>query len=493
MLGRRAARLRPPPRLLPHRRGAASFASLRLRPPLLAALDDMGLAEPTEVQEAAVPAILGGRDVLIASETGSGKTLGYLLPVVQLLKEQEEKGGRATRLQRPRAVVVVPSREVGRQVLRSVKALSHHAKLASASLCNQPTAARRAAAVTSRPIDVLVSTPGRLLDLLQQGPQQRGRGRGGDRVGGRQGKAEPTLFLSDVRFLVFDEADVLFDDEFGPTLLPMLRRLLRAGESRGRPLQCVLAGASWPGGEPERLGRRDGQRRQRPGKRSPLLHGLLRGELRDAVRAESSGLHRLPDNLELSFRLVPPQQKPAALLDTLRHVAAAARREAGPSPTPPSVMVFANTSRAAVFVTALLREEAEHDGLDWSVSALHGSMTPADREHEFERFHAPAEEAGLRVLVCTDVGSRGLDIEAVEHVVLFDCPKNPVDFLHRVGRTARAGAAGRATCLYHKSQDGEVVRALKEAYRRKLPVRGLVGWDHSHREGQGEEAARARA
>ena len=96
------------------------------------------------------------------------------------------------------------------------------------------------------------------------------------------------------------------------------------------------------------------------------------------------------------------------------------------------------------------------------------------------------------LLVCTDVGSGGLDIEAVEHVVLFDCPKNPVDFLHRVGRTARAGAAGRATCLYHKSQDGEVVRALKEAYRRKLPVRGLVGGDHSHREGQGEEA-RARA
>ena len=133
------------------------------------------------------------------------------------------------------------------QVLRSVKSLAYHAKLASASLCDQPTVAKRVAAVARRPIDVLVSTPGRLLEMMQsashpqdsngrdrrsgaRGGRGGGRGGGGARGGGGRGgsrggggKPEPSLYLSDVRFVVFDEADVLFDDEFGPMLLPMLR------------------------------------------------------------------------------------------------------------------------------------------------------------------------------------------------------------------------------------------------------------------------------
>ena len=281
------------------------------------------------------------------------------------------------------------------QVLRSVKSLAYHAKLASASLCDQPTVAKRVAAVARRPIDVLVSTPGRLLEMMQsashpqdsngrdrrsgaRGGRGGGRGGGGARGGGGRGgsrggggKPEPSLYLSDVRFVVFDEADVLFDDEFGPMLLPMLRRMLRARDryepgSRPAQLQCILAGASWPGAaqsdsERDRVTTRDGksgmelamaarQRRKQPGRESPLLRELLQKELGSAVRALSSGLHRLPSGLDLSFRLVVVQGKPDALLETLRGLQPGA-----------SAMVFTNTTKAAVFVTAMLREAAAEE------------------------------------------------------------------------------------------------------------------------------------
>jgi superfamily II DNA/RNA helicase len=320
-----------------------------------------------------------------------------------------------------------------------VKSLAYHAKLASASLCDQPTAAKRVAAVTRRPIDVLVSTPGRLLEMLQSrthpSDDERSRGRGGGggsrgsgrRHGGRQPKAEPTLYLSDARFVVFDEADVLFDDEFGPTLLPMLRRMLRTRDkwdpgSQPAKLQCILAGASWPGAVQS-----DREREQNASKG--------RGRAAGAVRAQSGGLHRLPAGLELSFRLVAGGQgKPDALLETLRHLRPNS-----------ATMVFTNTTKAAVYVTAMLREEAalaasaKEDGggggggrlASLEVCGLHGAMGPAERQAEFEIFNTLAqdqdqdeEEGGesgdsIRVLVSTDVGSRGLDLSGVEHVVMF--------------------------------------------------------------------------
>lgn len=196
------------------------------------------------------------------------------------------------------------------QVLRSVKSLAYHAKVSSTSLCDQPTQSKRVSAVSARPIDVLVSTPGRLLEMLQSRSHQTPSGRGGrsvrhqtqrKQVQRQKPKAEPTLHLSDLRFIVFDEADVLFDDEFGPALLPVLRRLLRRREkweasSQPAQLQCILAGASWPAvvqSERERQRVADGGRKL-PGRGSPLLRKLLHSELSDAVRAQSGGLHRLP-------------------------------------------------------------------------------------------------------------------------------------------------------------------------------------------------------
>lgn len=194
-------------------------------------------------------------------------------------------------------------------MLRTVKSLAYHAKLASVSLCDQATPSKRVAAVSKRPVDVLVSTPGRLLEMLQSrshSPNERGHGPKGQKqrsvARGRESKAEPALHLSDLRFVVFDEADVLFDDEFGPVLLPVLRRLLRKRdkwESSSLPaqLQCVLAGASWPvvvqsDHERHRAPQSSSSRKQ--GRGSPLLRELLRNELSHAVRVQSAGLHRLP-------------------------------------------------------------------------------------------------------------------------------------------------------------------------------------------------------
>ncbi len=211
------------------------------------------------------------------------------------------------------------------QVLRSVKSLAYHAKISSTSLCDQATQSKRVAAVSARPIDVLVSTPGRLLEMLQsrshQPPSERG-GRGTRhrmqrrQAQSRQPKADPTLYLSDLRFIVFDEADVLFDDEFGPALLPVLRRLLRRREkwetsSQPAQLQCILAGASWPvvvQSERERQRVPDNGRKL-PGSGSPLLRKLLRDELSDAVRAQSVGLHRLPAGAQTRMFAIPDIQR----------------------------------------------------------------------------------------------------------------------------------------------------------------------------------------
>ena len=242
------------------------FAELRLQPPLLDALKEQQLTSDRGAGRGH-PAVLSAEMCSWPRKRVPVKP-AYLLPIVHALKREEARLASATsgpglgagaRLGRPRCLVLVPSREVGRQVLRQVKALSHFAKLASASLCDRPTRSQRTAAVSKRPIDVLVSTPGRLLELLelpttaQPTPTRRGYQATRGKPARRSKKGcDPLLHLTDLRFVVFDEgmhpppvawpscgawarrrassqpkchycaADVLLDDEFGPTLLPIL-------------------------------------------------------------------------------------------------------------------------------------------------------------------------------------------------------------------------------------------------------------------------------
>ncbi|CAI7911321.1 unnamed protein product [Closterium sp. NIES-53] len=206
----------------------AGFQELGLSAELIGAVRELGLGAPTEIQRLAIPGALSGRDVVVASHTGSGKTLAYLLPVVQMMREDEAEGGRSDRLKRPRAIVLCPTRELAEQVLRVAKSLCHHARFRAAMLSGGASIAGQQQQLQSWPVDLLIATPGRLLQHM----------------------AASSLSLSLVKYLVLDEADTMFDAGFGADIRRLLRPLRNRGDAAPggaaaqRTFQTVLVTAT---------------------------------------------------------------------------------------------------------------------------------------------------------------------------------------------------------------------------------------------------------
>lgn len=371
------------------------WAQLGLGPDLVEAVEALALAEPTPCQAAAVPRIAAGESVLLASHTGSGKTLAYLLPAFARLKADEAaRGGVPHKPRRPRVLVLGPTRELAQQVFGVAKQVSHFSRarvgLAAGGM-GVPTQAKQ----LDRPLDVVVGTPGRVWEHVQNS----------------------SLFLGDVQCVILDEADTMFDRGFGEDV----RRLL--GPLRGPAIdaQAVLATATV----------------------TAPVQRLLESALEGLVPVKTSTLHKSALNAEHEFLDVTGQDKLHALAGVLR--ASGSTHQ----------VVFCNTlgsCRAAEHYLA----EAGH-----RTHCYHGDMPVADRRVALENFQG---EAGA-VLVCTDLAARGLDFgRAVGHVVIFDFPLNPVDYIHRAGRTARAGAKGRITSLLAK-RDLVLGRRVEEAIR----------------------------
>lgn len=345
-----------------------AFAAFDLLPSLRASLDEMGFVTPTEIQRRALPALLAGRSVVGVAETGSGKTLAYALPILHALKSLEGTGEAVTVNARPRAAVIVPSRDLGEQVTKVFKRFTHATRLRVRSVLGGTTMEIARRNIVG-PFEVLVATPGRLIKLLER----------------------ELVDLGDVRTLVFDEVDQMLDKDF----LPDAQRIVAAcPPSR----QLALFSATVP----------------------PTVQDLIGKLFADAELIRSDGSHKVVPTLTTVNRTVVDGKR----VPILRGLMA----EAVTSGT----LIFVNTRAQVDAVAAELREMGR------ACVVYRGEMDKVERRANLKSFR----DGTVPVLISTDLAARGLDVEHVGRVINYHLPEQLDYYLHRVGRTARAGRQG---------------------------------------------------
>ncbi|MCZ6706495.1 MAG: DEAD/DEAH box helicase [Chloroflexi bacterium] len=374
-----------------------SFDAFGLRAELLRAIRDQGYTTPTPVQERAIPSILEGRDLMAAAPTGTGKTAGFTLPMLQRLMTNDPRGRRPVR-----ALVVVPTRELAAQVMESIRVYGKHLPLRSTAIFGG-VGINPQIATLRRGVDVVVATPGRLLDHVGQG----------------------TIDLGQVEICVLDEADRMLDMGF----LPDVRRIL----------------AQLP------------ERRQ-----NLLFSATLVGE----ITRLADGLLDDPEYID-----VTPRNMAAETVDQLVYRVDTKRKAALLSELFETegwqqVLVFTRTKHRANRVAASLRTA----GIE--AVAIHGNKSQNARTRALAAFKAGRTQA----LIATDIASRGLDISGLPQVVNFELPFVPEDYVHRVGRTGRAGTDGLAISLVCESENAQL-RAIERVLGRTIPAETIPGFE----------------
>ncbi|MEM8807380.1 MAG: DEAD/DEAH box helicase [Cyanobacteria bacterium P01_G01_bin.38] len=376
------------------------FETLGLSAELLRAVKEQGYSEPTPIQRQAIPAVLEGQDVMAGAQTGTGKTAGFTLPMLQRLSAAPIPKGR-----RPvRALVLTPTRELAAQVGNSVETYGRHLPLRSAVVFGGVKINPQISQLR-RGVDILVATPGRLLDHANQ----------------------RTVDLSQVEILVLDEADRMLDMGFIHDIRKVLA-LLPGKHDR----QSLLFSATFSN-EIKRLA-------------SQLLN---RPELIEvAVRnATAEGIDQL----------VYPVDK-ARKRELLSYLIGSRNWR--------QVLVFTRTKHGA----NRLAQQLEKDGL--SAAAIHGNKSQGARTRALAAFKSNK----VRVLVATDIAARGLDIAQLPHVVNFELPNVPEDYVHRIGRTGRAGNEGEAVSLVCVDEH-KLLRDIERLLKRKIPKEILEGYE----------------
>ncbi|KAG0366210.1 P-loop containing nucleoside triphosphate hydrolase protein [Gamsiella multidivaricata] len=417
----------------------------------ISADDSFAGIKPTEIQALTIPAAIDTRKkspyTLCAAETGSGKTLAYLVPVLHQLKTQEDKaveqyqreGGvdqegskiRALntirQFNQPRAIVLLPSRELVAQVSGILKELSHTVKLRTLAISHALPPKSIAQRLAAGPVDIIVATPTSLLDFLPKEIQHGGRDpkQHDDEERKIRGNAglfdENRLSLSSLTHLVIDEADTMFDHGFGDEVTKIVKQAKAVISSTEGPAKVMVVSATLPK------------------KVSDTLDSTLPGML----KITTPSLHKSLPGLHQTFLDLKPYfgNRPKAILDILgkqQQVAGSKRKE--------NTLIFCNTKHSC----EILYDHLKKNKVPGLLGVLHGDAL--NRDEILEQFTdnayvPPGGPAGGKVLISTDIASRGVDTTAVNHVVLYDFPVTIVDYLHRVGRTARGGRGGRATSL----------------------------------------------
>ncbi|MGA8054743.1 MAG: DEAD/DEAH box helicase [Burkholderiales bacterium] len=370
-----------------------SFASLGLAPELVRAVDKQGYTHPTPVQSQAIPAILAGRDVLAGAQTGTGKTAGFTLPMLQRLSRHAHHGGRHA----VRALVLAPTRELAAQVEESVRTYGAYLPLRS-TLVYGGVGINPQIDALRRGVDVLVATPGRLLDHVGQ----------------------RTVHLSHVEILVLDEADRMLDMGF----IRDIRKILALLPAKR---QNLLFSATF----------------------SDEIRELANGLLDDPVYVEVARRNAESDLVTQRVHPVDASRKRALLAHL---VSTGDWRQ---------VLVFTRTKHGA----NRLAEQLCKDGVE--ATAIHGNKSQNARTRALAGFKA----GDVRVLVATDIAARGLDIEALPHVVNYELPNVPEDYVHRIGRTGRAGVTGEAISLVSPEERGflaDIEKLLKRPIERQV-------------------------
>jgi ATP-dependent RNA helicase RhlE len=364
-----------------------SFDAFGLHPTLLRAIHTLGYTDPTPIQKAAIPAILTGRDLIGCAQTGTGKTAAYLLPVLHRFLHNTTRG--------PRALIMLPTRELAVQVDAHRRELTAYTALRGAAIHGGVPFAPQAHALRAN-VDVVAATPGRLLDHLTR----------------------HSAWCARVQVLVLDEADRMLDMGF----LPDLRRILSC---LPQPRQTLLFSATLP----------------------PAIAALAEELLCAPLTVEVGSQSTPPARLAHTVYPVSPPHKTALLLALLAR------------PSMAGVLVFTRTKHRADRLTHTL------NGAGFRVACLHGDRTQHQRLQALEGFRRGTHQ----IMVATDIAARGLDVERISHVVNYDVPGCPEDYVHRVGRTARAGAEGEALTLMTPAETAQM-RGIERWLGQTLPL-----------------------
>ena len=371
------------------------FNDFGLGSELLKAIEANGYTTPTPIQARVIPAIIDGRDILARAQTGTGKTDAFALPVVEILSRQSSKG------RHPRALVLTPTRELALQVGESIKAYARRVSLRCTVVYGGVRTTPQIERLR-RGIDILVATPGRLLDLAAQG----------------------ALNLSRIEFLVFDEADRMldmgFNDEISEILdiVPSERRTMLFSATYTQPIRDLAA--------------------------------IM---LKDPAHIEVTPRQTAAESVDQKVHLVDRANKRALLIHLITRGGWT------------QVLVFARTKHGANKLTEKLAAQKI------SAAALHSNKSQSFRTRTLKEF----KSGEIRVLVATDVAARGLDISNLPYVVNYDVPGVPEDYIHRIGRTGRAGVRGIAVSLV--SQDEKpYLQAIEKLINRKIPVEKVDGY-----------------
>ncbi|OAI52399.1 RNA helicase [Betaproteobacteria bacterium SCGC AG-212-J23] len=378
-----------------------SFDSLGLKAELLRAVTEQGYTQPTPIQAQAIPVVLAGKDLLGAAQTGTGKTAGFTLPLLQLLGSKAN-GSHSPARHPVRALVITPTRELAAQVEESVRTYGKYVSLKSALVYGGVGMQPQVDALR-RGVDILVATPGRLLDHVQQ----------------------RTVDLRQVEILVLDEADRMLDMGF----IHDIRKIL-----------ALL-----------------------PAKRQNLLFSAT---FPDEIRKLASAFMHSPVTVEVARR-----NTPAELVAQVAHpVDGARKRELLAHLVKTNdwkqVLVFVRTKHGANRLAQQLTREGVH------ADAIHGNKAQNARTRALNEF----KDGRTRVLVATDIAARGLDIEALPHVVNYDLPHVAEDYVHRIGRTGRAGAEGEAVSFV-SVEERPLMAAIERLMKRQVELKTIAGFE----------------
>lgn len=376
-----------------------SFDSLGLNADILRAVEEQGYREPTPIQRQAIPVVLAGRDLMASAQTGTGKTAGFTLPLLQRLLNsgQQQKGRRPVR-----ALILTPTRELAAQVGENVREYSKYLNIRSLVVFGGVSINPQMMKLRGG-VDVLVATPGRLLDLEHQN----------------------AVKLDSVEILVLDEADRMLDMGFIHDIRRVLAKL--------------------------------------PARRQNLLFSAT---FSDDIKSLAEKLLHNPEEVEVARRNTASEQ----ITQHVHFVDKKRKRELLSQMIGTGnwqqVLVFTRTKHGANHLV----EQLQHDGI--TAAAIHGNKSQGARTRALADF----KNGGIRVLVATDIAARGLDIEELPHVVNYELPNVPEDYVHRIGRTGRAAATGEALSLVCVDEH-KLLRDIERLLKREIPRMALPGYD----------------
>ncbi|MEP6572521.1 MAG: DEAD/DEAH box helicase [Gemmatimonadota bacterium] len=373
-----------------------AFSAFNLHPSLLKGIKELGFSRPTPIQEQAIPPAAAGKDLLACAMTGSGKTAAFVLPILNQLIDKP----RGT----TRALVLTPTRELAAQIHEHLEQLAVHTPVSGATVFGGVGMSPQEHAFRNG-VDVIVATPGRLLDHFRQ----------------------PYAKLAHLEILVLDEADRMLDMGF----LPDIRRILRHIPTKR---QTLFFSATMPG---------------------PIVQ-LSKEMLRDPVTINLERKSAPAIGITQAIYPVPQEMKSFLLLELLKRKIIA------------DAIVFARTKHRANRLADFLDRHGVKN------AKIHGNRSQAQRTEALAGFR----DGRYQVLVATDIVARGIDIEELGHVVNFDVPNVPDDYIHRVGRTARAEMTGDAYTFVAPDEEGDL-RAIERAINKRLPRVTLPGFDYA--------------